>query len=47
MVGIDTVLGVWWSVMDTWLWINTAYGVDKWAWLVGQGPNESHWLRKW
>ena len=24
-----------------------AYGVDKWARLVEQGPNESHWLRKW
>ena len=33
--------------MDTWLWIKTAYDVDKWAQLVGQGPNESHWLRKW
>ena len=28
--------------MGTRLWINTAYGVDWWAWLVGQIPNNSH-----
>ena len=27
--------------MGTQLWINTAYGVDWWARLVGQSPNES------
>ena len=28
--------------MGTRLWINTAYGVDWWAQLVGQSQNESH-----
>ena len=41
------MLSVRWCVVSTRLWINTAYGVDKWAWLIGQCPNESHGLRKW
>ena len=36
------MLGVQYGVMGTQLWINTVYGVDWWARLVGQSPNESH-----
>ena len=36
------MLGVRWSVMGKWLWINTAYGVDWWTPVMGQSPNESH-----
>ena len=32
--------------MGTLLWINTAYGVDRWARLVGQSPNESHYFER-
>ena len=42
-MGVSAWLGsALWSVMGTRLWINTAYGVDWWARLVGQSPNESH-----